>query len=401
MKILQINSTLNWGSTGRIAEEIGRLVIDCGGESFIAYGRYANPSQSNAIKIGNKWEIYSHVLKTRLFDKHGLASKKATNQLIKQIKEIKPDIIHLHNIHGYYLNYPILFKYLASSNIPVVWTLHDCWAFTGHCSYFSFAGCEQWKSACFNCLQKSNYPSSYFLDNSKDNYQEKMNTFTTVKNMIIVPVSNWLASLVKESFLSKYPLEVIHNGIDLNLFNHKENVNVIKPKNKFTILGVANIWEDRKGLNDFILLRKLLPIEYHIILIGLSSSQIKKLPEGIEGLMRTNSIQELVSFYTKSDVYFNPTWEDNFPTTNLEALACGTPVITYRTGGSPEAINEHTGFVVKQGDLNATISAIEIIKKKGKEFYSKACREQAVSCFDKNARYAEYLKLYKKIITNK
>ena len=402
MKILQINSTLNWGSTGRIAEDIGKVIINERGESYIAYGRYTNSTQSKPIKIGNNWDIYYHVLQTRLFDRHGLSSKKATKRFVEKIKEINPDIIHLHNIHGYYLNYPILFKFLSSSNIPIVWTLHDCWAFTGHCSYFSFVKCNRWKINCFKCSQKMNYPTSYLYDCSKDNYLIKKNYFTSLKNLTIVPVSKWLGNLVAESFLNKFPINIIHNGIDVDVFRPLySNQKVYIPKNKFIILGVASIWEKRKGLDDFIRLQKHLSQDYIIILIGLTKTQIKNLPIGIMGVERTNSLQELAAFYSSADVFFNPTWEDNFPTTNLEALACGTPVITYRTGGSPEAIDENTGFVVEQGDLKEAIHAINQIKLVGKATYTQACRERAIKYFNKEDRYSEYLQLYKEILKNK
>lgn len=397
--VLQINSTLNWGSTGRIAEEIGQMIIANGGESYIAYGRYGNHSQSRVIRIGNKWNVYLHVLQTRLFDRHGLVSKKATHLLIKHIEEIKPDIIHLHNIHGYYLNYPILFDYLAYSKIPIVWTLHDCWPFTGHCSHFSYVKCERWKIACNNCIQKNDYPSSFLFDNSKDNYYKKMASFTSIENMTVVPVSKWLRSLVTESFLKKYPINVIHNGIDINVFHPLDSSQLFyTSNNKFVILGVASIWEKRKGLDDFIQLQKLLSQDYSIILIGLTKAQIKQLPQYIIGIERTNSVQELAAYYSSADVFFNPTWEDNFPTTNLEALACGTPVITYKTGGSPEAIDENTGFVIEQGNLNEAIRAMEQIKSVGKGAYTQACRERAVKYFNKKDRYADYLQLYNEIL---
>lgn len=401
MRILQINSTLNWGSTGRIAEEIGQIIIDEGHESYIAYGRYAHQSLSNVIKIGNKWNIYYHVIQSRLFDKHGLASKKATKELINTINEINPDIIHLHNIHGYYLNYPILFDYLSSSKIPVVWTMHDCWAFTGHCSYFSAVNCEKWKKQCYKCIQKQSYPRSITRDCSFKNFERKLNCFTSLNNLTIVPVSKWLGNLIAESFLKKYPRNVIYNGINIDVFRPLNSFQCNKSEGKFIILGVASIWEKRKGLDDFMQLRKRLSQDYSIVLIGLSKAQIKQLPKGIIGIERTNSVEELVAYYSSADVFFNPTWEDNFPTTNLEALACGTPVITYRTGGSPEAIDERTGFVVDQGDLEGAIRVMEQIKSVGKGAYTQACRERAVTHFNKEDRYAEYLQLYNEILNIK
>lgn len=396
MKILQINSTLNWGSTGRIAEEIGNAIIANSGESYIAYGRYRNDSTSKSIHIGSEWGLFKHMLQTRLFDRHGLASKKDTYNFIKEIDSIKPEIIHLHNIHGYYLNYQLLFDYLSKVNIPVVWTLHDCWAFTGHCAYYSFYGCEKWKSICYKCALKKAYPASWLLDRSTKNFLMKKKCFTLPHNMILVPVSDWLAKeAMKSSFWKQYKIQVIHNGIDINVFTPtKSRKDIINISGKKIILGVASIWDERKGLKDFIRLRNILSNDFAILLIGLSKKQCKNLPKGIIGIERTNNVQELAEYYSVADVFFNPTWEDNFPTTNLEALACGTPVITYRTGGSPEAVDSDTGFVVEQGDLDTVISAINEICANGKSKYSLACRDRAVQKFNKFDRYQEYINLY-------
>lgn len=399
MKLLQINSTLNWGSTGRIAEEIGKAVLSKGWESHIAYGRYCNNSVSQVIKIGNKWDVYNHVLQTRLFDNHGLTSRKATKYLIRQIKEISPDIIHLHNIHGYYLNYQLLFDFLSKIDIPIVWTLHDCWLFTGHCSHYSCIGCKRWRTLCHDCPQEKAYPSSWLMDRSEQNFRDKLYAFTSVKNMTLVPVSEWLAVELQQSFLKDYPIQVIYNGIDTDEFSplhiKKNNLGL---EDKFTILGVASVWSSRKGLADFIKLRKILSDDYNIVLIGLDEKQIKHLPKGVIGIKRTNSVQELAAYYSVSDVFLNPTWEDNFPTTNLEALSCGTPVITYRTGGSTEAIDADTGFVVEQGDISTVRNVVRLVEKSGKHRWSLACRKRAVKLYDKRERYLEYLQLYEKII---
>ena len=399
MKILQINTTLNWGSTGRIAEEIGLLLQDKGFESYIAYGRYNNPSRSKTYQIGNKFDVYFHGLLTRIFDNHGLGSKNATLKLVNYIKEIQPDIIHLHNIHGYYVNYQILFNLLSKLDIPIVWTLHDCWSFTGHCSHFSYENCERWKTICYNCPQQRNYPGSFIMDRSKQNYIDKKKAFTSIKNLTIVTVSKWLENEVKSSFLKNFPIKTIYNGINLETFKPTPSLEKNKEfNNKFVILGLASVWTERKGFNDFKKLRSLLSTDYIIILIGLSKKQIKELPEGIIGIQRTNSIQELAEYYSLANVFFNPTWEDNFPTTNLEALACGTPVITYKTGGSIEAIDEKTGFIVDQGDLNTTVQIIEKLKSVDKEKYKISCRQRAIQFYNKNERYEEYIKLYNSIL---
>lgn len=403
--IFQLNSVINSSSTGRIAEEIGQLAIKNEWKSYIAYGRNERESQSERIKIGNDLDIKWHGLQTRLFDRHGLASKKATKELVEKIKEIKPDIIHLHNMHGYYLNIEILFHYLATADIPVVWTLHDCWPMTGHCSYFSLVGCEKWKTHCEHCPQKKMYPASYLIDRSFKNYQLKKELFTSVPQMTFVPVSNWLANIIKESFLKTYPIKTIYNGVDITVFSPRPTTEIRAkykiPANTFIMLGVASIWSERKGLKDFIRLSESLKNNEMIILVGLTDKQMNNLPRNILGISRTENIHELAELYSLADVFINPTWEDNFPTTNIEALACGTPVITYRTGGSPEAITSETGFVVEQGDLKGIRNAIDTIKSKGKAFYVGACRERAVRMFNKNKRYTEYLQLYEQMLSEK
>ena len=280
--LLQINVTANWGSTGKIAEDIGKVAIKNGWESYIAYGRDTNPSStSQLIPIGNKWDMYYHGLKTILFDSHGLASKKATKEFIERVKQINPDIIHIHNIHGYFINYEILFEYLATAGKPIVWTLHDCWSFTGHCAYFDMVNCDGWKSGCVDCRHKKVYPASKIFSNSANNYNRKKVAFTSVKDMIFVPVSDWLLKFLGESFLSKYPRKTIHNGIDTNVFiptNHKQ-----KADGRFSIIGVASVWAERKGLKDFLELRKSLSENYEITIIGLNKEQIDSLPQGIQG----------------------------------------------------------------------------------------------------------------------
>ena len=401
--LLQINSVANTGSTGRIAEGIGQTAIKAGWKSFIAYGRYANPSQSDLIKIGNKWDVYNHVLQTRLFDRHGLASKSATKKFIQQIEEIKPDIIHLHNIHGYYLNYPILFEYLSKTNIPVVWTLHDCWSFTGHCAHWAFTGCDKWETGCNRCIQQKSYPSSWFIDRSEQNYKDKRDAFTSFPNITFVPVSDWLGNFIPNTFMKDYPVYRIYNGIDLSVFqprnNKKEVFQQYQIATKHCVLAVTNVWTVSKGYNDLKKISTLLGDDYTLVMVGVNEKQQKELPANIKGILRTENIIQLADLYAATDVFVNPTYADSFPTTNLEALACGTPVITYRTGGSPEAISPETGFVVEQGDIQGMVIAIEKICQEGKSTYSKACRDRAVRYFNKEERFQEYINLYNQILS--
>lgn len=402
-KLLQINSVANISSTGRIAEEIGQTAISKGWESNIAYGRAARESKSELIRIGNDWDNKLHGLQTRLLDNHGLASRKSTKAFIAEVNKIQPDIIHLHNIHGYYLNYKLLFKYLKSSNIPVIWTLHDCWPITGHCTYFDFIGCNKWQKHCFNCPQKKEYPASFLIDRSMQNFDIKRKLFSEIENITLVPVSLWLKDVLKKSFLSSKKIQVIHNGINNEVFKPIIKLNIQKKYNlfnKFVILGVANEWIPRKGFIDFIEIQKRLNEDFKIIIVGLNKDQLKLLPLNFIGIERTENINELIELYSACDVFLNPTYEDNFPTTNLEALACGTPVITYNTGGSPEAVDEETGIVVEKGDIDGLVSAIMEVKTNGKSHYTAKCRERAIKHFNKDDKYMEYIRIYEEILSN-
>jgi glycosyltransferase involved in cell wall biosynthesis len=393
MRVLQINSVCGIGSTGRIATDIHNILIEKGHESYIAYGRDLPKNCDNAMKIGNEVDNYTHVAKTRLFDKHGFGSKQATIEFIDKVKELDPDIIHLHNIHGYYMNVEILFNYLKEANKPVVWTLHDCWSFTGHCAYFDYVGCDKWKTGCYSCPEKKSYPSSLIFDNSKDNYTKKKEIFTGIKNLTLVTPSQWLANLVQESFLNKYPVKVINNGIDLRTFRPQKDDFKKKYEldDKFIILGVASVWDRRKGLIDFIRLSQIIDSDSIIVLVGLTNSQIKKLPNNIYGITKTNDIQELVSIYSSADVFFNPTYEDNYPTTNLEALACETPVITYNTGGSSECITSSNGFILNKGNYIGVIELINYLKD------NKIEKINNTTVKDKRRSTEEYTQLYKAV----
>lgn len=402
--ILQINTRVNSGSTGRIAEEIGLAAMARGWQSYIAFGRDEQPSQSQKIRIGNDWTIRWHGLQTRLFDRHGLESKGPTKQLIREIEAIKPDVIQLHNLHGSYINYPLLFSYLKKTKTPVVWTFHDCWPITGHCVHFDYVGCEKWKTQCYACPQKHTHPSSYFLDRSKRNYTQKKALFTSLPNLTIVPVSSWLSGLISESYLKRESQQLIYNGIDTMRFKPKETTTFRKEhglEDTFLILGVANGWTHRKGLNDFIKLGSFLSDNCRIVLVGLKKKQLKGLPKSFITILRTESVDALADVYAACDVYVNPTYEDNFPTTNLEALACGTPVVTYQTGGSPEAIDEKTGLVVEKGDIDALSEAIKCIQSNGKGYYKNACVKRAQERYSKEARYQEYMQLYESVMKAK
>lgn len=399
MKVLQINVCIAAKSTGRIAEQIGQLAMENGFDSYIAYGDETHPSKSVSIKIGTNFERLLHRVANRIFDLQGRASHLATKRFLKKVDEIKPDIVHLHNLHCCYLNYHLLFDYLIKNNIPIVWTLHDCWSMTGSCAHFDFIGCDKWKTGCRNCKQRLKFR----LDNSSSNYALKKKTFTRPENMTIVPVSNWLGDIVKESYLSKYNVQVIYNGVDLNVFKPmpqndlKNKLNIAA--DKFVLLGVGTAWSNDKGLREFIELSR--NSQYQVVLVGVSDELKHQLPTEIVSIAKTNSQQELASYYSMADVFVNPTYNDSFPTVNLEALACGTPVITYKTGGSPEAVDESTGLVVPRGDIGSLKNAVELIRSDNEAHASvrrKQCRERAEVLFNKDARYNDYITLYKSIL---
>ncbi len=400
MRVLQINTTVNSGSHGRIAEQIGLALIEAGHESYIAAAYTARPSRSQIIKTGFDLDRKLHGLQTRIFDRHGFGSGASTRKLINHIKDIDPDIIHLHNIHGYYLNIRYLFDYLGLANKPVVWTFHDCWPFTGHCSHFDAVNCIKWKTGCFSCPNKHGYPRSYFFDNSRINYRDKKELFTSVPRMMLGAPSQWRARHLGNSFLKNNEIKVIYNGIDTDNFR-PINADSLKEKYEIKgkyILGVANIWNKRKGLDDLIKLSSMIQSELQIVLVGISRSKEGMLPDGIKSISRTENIDELAAIYSGADIFVNPTYADNFPTTNIEALACGTPVITYNTGGSPEAIDENTGIIVNRGDIEGLICTVKEVLKNGKNHYTHACRERAVRLYNKNDRFADYISIYRNLV---
>ena len=402
-KLLQINPVLRVStSTGRIMQEIGELAMRNGWESYIAYSRGRDgikPCTSKLVPVGNKWSVAWHGVKTRLLDAHGLASSGATRQFIKQIEQIKPDVIHIHNIHGYFLNYRILFDYLSKCDIPVVWTVHDCWLYTGHCYYYSYIQCNRWQTGCHDCPQRREFPTSLWHDRSEKNYEDKRKAFTSMPKdrLVIVPVSQWICDEMQKSFFRGYDFRVIHNGINTEVFRVYDSQETRKKYglgNKHVLLGVASIWSKEKGLDDFVQMAKLLHEDEIIVLVGIKPEEKKKLPAKIVGIARTENIQQLAALYAAADAFINPTWQDNYPTVNMEAIACGTPVVTYRTGGSVEAVTEETGFVVEQGDVRGLLEAAHRVEQQGKAYYQHRCREYALAHFKKEDRYADYIRLY-------
>ena len=394
MKIVQINSVCGTGSTGRLAVQISDYLSENGIENYIAYG-IGKSDISNSYKFGNDIDAHIHSFMSRIFGLQGKMSHFTTLKLIGFLKRIKPDIIHLHNIHGHYLNYKMLFRFLKKSGVEVVWTFHDCWAVTGKCAHFTEVGCEKWKTGCYDCPQLERYPDSK-RDRSKIAYKEKKKIFNLVEKLHIVTVSDWLKGVASQSYLKKHDIRRIYNGIDTDKF--KPTVSSFRDKyglnDKFVILSVASKWNSRKGLDKFVELSRLMGDEYSVVLIGIEKGQMEGLPKGIIGIPPVTSQGELAEFYSMADVYVNLSIEETFGLVVAEALSCGTPAVVMNSTACPEPIDLNTGIVVNPGSLTVVKDAIEEIKKRGKQYYSEHCRERATKNFTIENMQKNYLTLY-------
>lgn len=394
MRIVQINGGAK-GSTGKIMMGIAEVARAQGHEVMCASPITTTNRDAGEdcgyYRIGTFNSRRLNVALARITGFNGCFAWFETYKLLKKIDEFKPDIIHLHSLHNSYINLPMLFSYIKKHEIPVVWTLHDCWAFTGHCPHFTIAKCDKWKTGCHGCKQYKDYPASIF-DNSELMWKLKKKWFTGVKNMTIVTPSEWLAGLAKESYLKEYPIRVINNGIDLNVFkptksDFREKYGI--SPSECIILGVSFGWNYKKGLDCFVKLRNELNEQYRIVLVGTDSSIDKKLPSGIVSIHRTQNQKELAEVYSAADVFFNPTREEVLGLVNLESLACGTPVVTFNTGGSPECIDEYSGIIVEEGDDIKTIFE----KKTYANIMEENCIKRAQQ-FKENEVYLKYLNIY-------
>ena len=383
------------GGIGRMTRDISSVLSKNGYENYIVFGRGEVFDTSRDYKIGTKLSTYIDAIQSRLLDNAGFNSIYSTRKLIRFLDKKRPNLIHLHNLHGYYINIELLFNYIKEKKIPVVWTLHDTWAMSGHCCYWDYVKCSKWKSHCNQCPAFKTYPKSFF-DHSKENYVKKKNIFTGVENLQLITPSSWLSQITRESFLKEYPVNIINNGVDLDLFRKKDYINpLIGVANKKIVLGVASTWIDRKGWKDFIKLSEKLPEEYIVVMVGVSNKQRKLLPNNMIGICHTENAEQLVDLYNSAEIFLNLTYEDNFPTTNIESMACGTSVLTYKTGGSPESIISETGYVVEQGNINKVVEIV-LSHRKTKETID-ACVKHA-KCYDKNTAFLHYVDLYKKNI---
>lgn len=398
-KLLQINSVVNTGSTGRIAEQLGVLAISQGWESYIAYGREARGSQSRLIKIGSKWDVNFHAIGSILTDRHGLFSRYATKRFLQQVDIIQPDVVHLHNLHGYYINVPMLLRYLKQKNIPTVITMHDFWLMTGHCAYIN-QSCDRWKTGCGNCPRLNQYPAAKF-DNTEANWKWKASLFVDMPNVTLVPVSYWLGRYVDESLLKNAKQNVIYNGIDTNVFKPFDGGASVGGVDwsKFTIMAIATRWTEANGYQDVMKLSSILPDNCQIVMVGLDEQQMSSLPKNIIGFRKTESFTQLQELYTKSDVIFNPNREVTFGLVTAEAMACGTPAIVLRDTAGEEIVDEQTGYVIDS--VEEVPELITTINQVDKNVMSKACRDRVTELFNAEKQFQKYIDLYNRLICEK
>ena len=396
MKVLFVNMAYGAGSTGKIIADIMDLLKKNGNDAKALYGTGEQSHNADAVKVSGKLGYYFHNAASRLTDHAGLYSWAATRKIIREIKAFQPDLIHLHTLHGFYVNYEMLFRFLKEADIPVVWTLHDCWAFTGHCTHFSQAKCTQWQTECQNCKLLRRYPRCYWRGDVRRNFLRKKRAFTGVKNLTITTPSQWLADQVSHSFLRDYPRTVIPNGIDCRIFRPQSSGlrKKYRLEGKKIVLGVANVWNARKGLPDMLTLADRLGSAYQVVLIGLTERQLPDIPANVLGLLRTANQAELAQWYSADDVFVNPTYEETFGLTTVEAQACGTPAVVYRTDGCPETVAPGNGRLVPQGDMQALEDAV-------RDITNGSCRadSQKAAQFDKDAVYQDYLGLYENVLS--
>ncbi|MBR6593623.1 MAG: glycosyltransferase [Clostridia bacterium] len=396
MKILQVNTVYGYGSTGMIAKELHDTCVGEGIKCLSAHRCVSKGQEAlaDSIAISSPVDMRIHGALSRFTMHKGLFSFFKTRAFIKKAKKYRPDIIHLHNLHGSYINLPLLFKYIKSENIPVVWTLHDCWAFTGICAHFSAAGCDRWTYGCGDCPQRKKLSSCPF-DLSARMYSLKKKWFTGVQRLTVVTPSRWLSELVRGSFLKEYSVECIYNGVDLDVFrpsrsDFRERYGLADKK---IVLGVAFGWSYEKGLDVFTELACRLPKDYAIVLVGTDDSVDRSLPPRIISIHRTDNTAELASVYTAADVFVNPTREEVLGLVNIEALACGTPVVTFKAGGSPECIDGSCGVAVDIDDVDGIEK--EILRICTDAPYSVDDCVKRARIFDKKKMLMEYIDLYK------
>lgn len=398
-KLIQINTVCNT-STGKLMGDIQRKAAASGYETLSIVGRRKPFEDIPCEKIGNPASFWIHVAINTVFDRQGYGSYFMTKKIINRLRKEEPDIIHLHNLHGYYLNLPLLFEYLSKEfKGQIYWTFHDCWPITGHCAHFSAIGCDKWKRKCSKCPNKMVYPVSLFMDASAKNYEDKKRMFCSLKNLTIITPSEWMAGQVRNSFLKQFPVKVINNGINLKVFFYKKPEKRIFDKYKIRaekkiILGVAGIWSKYKGLGDFLSLAEILSTEYQILLVGLSKKQLQKLPKNVIGIRKTENMEELSMLYSMAHIFMNPSLEESFSLVTVEAIACGTPAIVLDTSAVKELVCNDNGIVLTRHDAEDYVDAIKKLEEK--KLSRETVRQTALK-YDTRGYAEKVIRLYEQV----
>lgn len=408
MRILQINSHYNQGGAARIVAGIHTRLQAEGEESYVAYGRGMQTEDEHIYRFNGTAEIYFSALASRLSGLNGWFNRRATSRLIRHIDRLQPDILHLHALHGYYLNFPMLFAYINDRKIPCVWTFHDCHAFVGNCGYYF--DCQKWKTGCEHCPSLRGYPASQFFDFTGYMWRRKKELFAAGAPKIIVTPSDWLTEQAKASYFGAYPCVTIHNGIDaVNTFYPRDREACRKkygygPEEKL-VLGIAVGYHDpRKGAGYIIQAAKELGSEVKVILIGWEeqNNALLKGTDNIITIPNTGDTDMLAEYYSMADIFVLPSLAENYATVTLEAMACGTPVVGFDAGGIPEQLEDRRGIAVPVGDQAAFTAAIRRALKTdcgllcGEELASVIRRENSTE-----KMVNEYRSVYKRLLEQK
>lgn len=398
MRVLQINSLSRIQSTGRICAEISDYLNANGGEGYIAYAD--GIPYEYGYKIGNIFDIKVHALLSRIFGTQAYFSKHSTKRLLNYIETLKPDIIHLHNLHANYINLKLLLEYLALKDIPTVITLHDCWFFTGKCTHYTLDNCFRWKTECYDCPRLKKDNKSWFFDRTSKMHKDKKDWFGLIPRLAVVGVSEWITNEAKKSILSSAQIITkIYNWVDFDIFKPVNPNNILHTlgiRNKFVILGVATNWSNTKGLDKFIELSTKIEVDTVIVLIG-RLKHTKKLPENIIHINETHNKYDLATYYSMADIFINFSLEETFGIVTAEALACGTPVIVMNSTANPELVGDRCGYITESCNIDEIINKINEVKHFGKNYYSQYCINFAKENFDIQKRIKDYIATYKKV----
>lgn len=401
MRVVQINAVCDVGSTGRICRELNDAIIEYGYRGVILYGNGTSEYEFSQ-KVSSDFSVKVHALMARLFGKNSAYSPGSTLKILNFLRTYKPDVVHLHNLHGNYVNIKPLLRFLAKENIPTVLTLHDCWFFTGKCVYYTIVDCENWKKGCQHCPKLRGDIPSWFFDRTGEMWQEKKRLFAAIPRLAVIGVSDWITNEAKQSFLKDAViLKRIYNWIDLSIFypRGKEFAGAFGiSEDKYSILCIGAGWGEKHYKTKYLLeLAQMLPENYEIILAGMVPFA-DQLPENIKAVGYISSTEDLAKLYSACDVYVHLSREDTFGKVIAEAIACGTPAVVFDSTACPEIVGEGCGQVVPTGDLEAVLCAVISIAEQDKTVRERTCVTYAGAQFSKNKLIEETVQLYQELI---